>query len=55
MRIIAVLHDSSSLAQPDAFLRPSLSRGLVRSLGQQEVLDTRQVVSDLALAIDQLD
>jgi hypothetical protein len=55
MRIIAVLHDASFLAQPDALLRPPLSRWLIRGLGEQEVLDSRQNVRDLALAIDQLD
>jgi hypothetical protein len=42
------------LAQPNALFRPSLSRGLVWGLGQQEVLDSRQNVHDVALAIDQL-
>ena len=49
MRVTAVLHDSGLLAQPNALLRPSLSRGLVRGLGQQEVLDSRQNVHDFAL------
>jgi hypothetical protein len=54
MRVTAVLHYPGLLAQPNA-LRPALSRGLVRGLGEQEVLDSRQNVHDVALAIDQLD
>jgi len=43
------------LAQPNTLLWPSLFRSLVRGLGQQEVLDSRQNVHDVAFAIDQLD
>jgi hypothetical protein len=50
-----ILNYPGFLAQPNAFLRPSLSRGLVGGLGQQEVLDSRQNVHDVAFAIDQLD
>ena len=53
MRVTAVLHDPGLLAQSNALLRPSLSRGLIRGPGQQKVLDSRQNVRDLALAIDQ--
>jgi hypothetical protein len=55
MRVTAVLHDPGLLAQPNALFRPSLSRGLVRGLGEQEVLDGRQNIHDVTLAIDQLD
>jgi hypothetical protein len=54
MRVTAVLNNPGFLAQPNALLRPSLSRRLIRGLGQQEVLDGRQNVHDVALAIDQL-
>jgi hypothetical protein len=55
MRLTAVLHYPGLLAQPNALLRPSLSRSLVRGLGQEEVLDSRQHVHDVAFTIDQLD
>ena len=54
MRVTAVFHYPGLLAQPNTLLRPSLPRGVVRGLGQQEVL-SRQNVHDVAFAIDQLD
>ena len=55
MRVTTVLHYPSLLPQTNVLLRPPLSRGLIRGPGQQKVLDSRQNVRDLALAIDQFD
>jgi hypothetical protein len=42
------------LAQPDAFLWPAFHRRFVGGLGQREVLDSRQLVGDLAIAVNKL-
>jgi hypothetical protein len=51
--IIAIL--GAYLLAGAHYVRPSLSRGVIRRLSQQEVLDNRQNVNDVALTIYQFD
>jgi hypothetical protein len=45
----AIRDYAGRLAQPDALLRPAFHRRVVSRPGEQEVLNTRQVVSDLTV------